>query len=70
MGRALHLVDGELPLMAGVATRRADPAIRDALLSTDLDGIEPPIGDLAQLLSETQLSSPSRGQFARSLASE
>ncbi|MGW5715697.1 helix-turn-helix domain-containing protein [Amycolatopsis sp. NPDC003865] len=33
----------------------AIPAIRDALLSTDLDGTEPPIGDLAQLLSETQL---------------
>ncbi|GAA1025297.1 MULTISPECIES: helix-turn-helix domain-containing protein [Amycolatopsis] len=31
------------------------PAIRDALLSTDLDGTEPPAGDLAELLSETQL---------------
>ena len=33
----------------------AIPAIRDALLSTDLDGAEPPTGDLDQLLSETQL---------------
>ncbi|GAB3367914.1 hypothetical protein [Amycolatopsis echigonensis] len=31
------------------------PAIRDALLSTDLDGAEPPTGDLAELQSETQL---------------
>ncbi|MCR6488341.1 helix-turn-helix domain-containing protein [Amycolatopsis sp. OK19-0408] len=33
----------------------AIPAIRDALLSTDLDGAEAPFGDLGQLLSETQL---------------
>jgi transcriptional regulator with XRE-family HTH domain len=37
---------------------RADivvPAIREALLSTDLDGGEPPRGDLDKLLAETQL---------------
>ncbi|MBE1495042.1 transcriptional regulator with XRE-family HTH domain [Amycolatopsis lexingtonensis] len=33
----------------------AIPAIRDALLSTDLDGTEPPVGELAVLLAETQL---------------
>ncbi|WP_116201449.1 helix-turn-helix domain-containing protein [Amycolatopsis circi] len=33
----------------------AIPAIRDALLSTDLDGATPPVGDLAELQSETQL---------------
>ncbi|WP_329068970.1 helix-turn-helix domain-containing protein [Amycolatopsis sp. NBC_01480] len=33
----------------------AIPAIRDALLSTDLDGTEAQSGDLAELLSETQL---------------
>lgn len=31
------------------------PAIRQALLGTDLDGTESPVGDLAELIAETQL---------------